>query len=391
MSFQGTLFHFKTIMIKNINYYKVQKFVFENNTNVQEYHLMIEITNNTLAYQEQLHYIFEALKNFLSENSSNTIPVFARFFLSDAKNQISTLQEKAREYLPCAISYIQQPPANNTKIALWVYFISNIKEVQSTTDFCKIIHNGCKHIFTTNRHDSGKNSKIQTENILQNYIHSIRKEGCSLKDNCIRTWFYIHDIDNNYKGMVKGRNKIFDIENLVDDTHFIASTGIGGRSFNSHHLIQLDAYTIKGLKQDQIKYLYALHYMNRTSEYHVRFERGTLIDYGDRRHAFISGTASINNQGNVVYPDHIIQQTQRMWTNTEALLQEADMTFENVCAVIVYLRDRADYEIVNTLFEKKFPHTPYIIVNASVCRPEWLIEMECIGIKKQDKPDFNIF
>ena len=46
-----------------------------------------------------------------------------------------------------------------------------------------------------------------------------------------------------------------------------------------------------------MRHLYAASHMNRTSDYGVSFERGTAIEYGDRIHALISGTASIDNRG----------------------------------------------------------------------------------------------
>ena len=80
-----------------------------------------------------------------------------------------------------------------------------------------------------------------------------------------------------------------------------------------------------------------------------------------------------------------------MWENTEALLLEADMSFKNIGEIVVYLRDIADYEIVNDLFRKRFPNIPYLILKAPVCRPEWLIEMECMGAKAQTNSNFNNF
>ena len=67
-----------------------------------------------------------------------------------------------------------------------------------------------------------------------------------------------------------------------------------------------------------------------TYEYGVSFERGTYVDYGDRRQVFISGTASINHRGEVVYPGDIRKQTERMWENVETLLKEAEMSFDDI-------------------------------------------------------------
>ncbi len=48
---------------------------------------------------------------------------------------------------------------------------------------------------------------------------------------------------------------------------------------------------------------------------------------------------------------------------------------------IVYLRDISDYEVVDAVFSSRFPSVPYIIVHGKVCRPEWLVEAECIAEK----------
>ena len=52
--------------------------------------------------------------------------------------------------------------------------------------------------------------------------------------------------------------------------------------------VQMDTYAVDGLKSEQIHYLYAPTHLNPTYEYGVSFERGTYVDYGDRRQVFIS-------------------------------------------------------------------------------------------------------
>jgi enamine deaminase RidA (YjgF/YER057c/UK114 family) len=49
--------------------------------------------------------------------------------------------------------------------------------------------------------------------------------------------------------------------------------------------------------------------------------------------------------------------------------------------MIVYLRDIADYKLVNKLYEERFPDKPRVIVHAPVCRSGWLVEMECMAVK----------
>ena len=154
--------------------------------------------------------------------------------------------------------------------------------------------------------------------------------------------------------------------------------------YQTRLLSQMDNYAVSGISENQVHYLYAPTHLNCTSDYGVSFERGTYIDYGDRRHVFISGTASINNKGQVMFEKDVVKQTHRMWENVEALLKEADCTFDDVPLMIVYLRDPSDYAVVSRLYEERFPDKPKVIVLAPVCRTGWLVEMECMAVKEID-------
>jgi enamine deaminase RidA (YjgF/YER057c/UK114 family) len=105
----------------------------------------------------------------------------------------------------------------------------------------------------------------------------------------------------------------------------------------------------------------------------------------------ISGTASIDNKGQIKHPKDIVSQTRRMWENVKALLAEAECTFDDVAEIVVYLRDVADYGVVSKLFEERFAGKPYIIVHAPVCRPGWLVEMECMAVKQVSHPEHAPF
>lgn len=49
--------------------------------------------------------------------------------------------------------------------------------------------------------------------------------------------------------------------------------------------------------------------------------------------------------------------------------------------MIVYLRNSTDYACVNKYLEDRFGRIPKAIVLGRVCRPEWLIEVECIAVR----------
>lgn len=145
----------------------------------------------------------------------------------------------------------------------------------------------------------------------------------------------------------------------------------------------MDAYAVDGLVTGQQQYLYAKDYLNPTYEYGVTFERGVRVDYGDRCHSLISGTASIDNRGQVVHVGDVRRQTERMWENVEALLNEGGASADDVMSIIVYLRDMADYEVVRRMFSERWGDVPVVITLAPVCRPDWLVEMECMAVTER--------
>ena len=375
-------------IIKLKNAY-AEVFSFSNDTEAKEYHITVHISNTGLNFRQQLETLINSYNEIRISLSGNAVAVFKRYFLSDSANQENEVFDM--ETSDCAISVIQQAPIDGSKVALWAYLITGVKTRVLPNGLYMVKHNAYTHLWLGNCNIQEINSEYQTRMMLQNYVIKLIEAGCTLADNCVRTWFFINDIDNNYTGVVKARNDIFMTQNLTPDTHYISSTGIGGRQSNHEILAQMDAYSINGIEHGQMKYVYAPENMNRTSEYGVSFERGTYIDYGDRRHIFISGTASIDNKGNILYPENIKRQTLRMLENVGALLKEADMDFTNIGITIVYLRDIADYTTVKNMFDDKFKNSSCIIVNASVCRPGWLIEMECMGVRDIVNKQFKTF
>ena len=319
------------------------------------------------------------------------MPVFKRYFLSDAANQADLLLGMEDESPDCPLSIVEQPPLDKTKIALWAYLQTGVQSRVLHNGLFEVKHGVCRHLWGAAAYNHAANSEYQTRLLLNDYVMQLMEEGCKLADNCIRTWFFVQNVDVNYAGVVKARNEVFVTQNLTEKTHYIASTGIGGRHADPKVLVQMDTYAVDGLLPGQVHYLYAPTHLNPTYEYGVSFERGTYVDYGDRRQVFISGTASINNKGEVVYPRDIRRQTERMWENVDALLKEADCTFDHIGQMIVYLRDEADYDVVKELYDARFPHTPKVFVHAAVCRPGWLIEMECMGVRQLENKDFAAF
>lgn len=339
-------------------------------------------------FNEQIERINKAKSEVKASIGNDAAIVFERYLLSDIANQCAI----AKTYNDgvAATSYIQQRPLDGSKIALLVYFQigTSVKREDNTTI---VENNGYTHMWTTNMVALDGDSYLQTHKILFDYEEIVKKQNASLANNCLRTWFFVRDVDSNYAGLVKGRREHFDHIGLTPETHYIASTGIDGSPADSKAKVQFEAVSAKGIDTKQIKYLQALTHLNPTYEYGVTFERGTKVQYGDRAHLWISGTASINNKGEILHEGDVTKQTKRMWENVEELLKEGNACYDDVAYMIVYLRDIADYSTVRSLYENRFPKTPKVFVHAPVCRPGWLIEMECLAIAPETNNEYAAF
>lgn len=294
--------------------------------------------------------------------------IFVRYFLKDASVQRSRIHSRELFPVTCAVSFIEQPPANKTEMAVWVY----LRDKGSVPE--KYIH-----FWTTEKFCLAGNVTQQTRKLLMDYQQWLHIKGCNMKDHCMRTWFFIKDIDTNYAAFAKSRTQYFSEIGMDNATHYIASTGIEGSNGATASYVTMDAYAVSGLDPERIIYLRGLTHLSPTNIYGVTFERGVALQFDDRTQILISGTASIDKWGNVIHLDDIRAQTLRMWDNIEVLLHEAGSGFDDVAQIIVYLRRQEDYELVNDLFRSRFPSIPAVMVMGRVCRPTWLIEMECIA------------
>ena len=43
--------------------------------------------------------------------------------------------------------------------------------------------------------------QYQTRLLLNDYVMQLMEQGCKLADNCLRTWFFVQNVDVNYAGV----------------------------------------------------------------------------------------------------------------------------------------------------------------------------------------------
>lgn len=323
--------------------------------------------------------------------------IFRRIFVSDALNQIAAVRESSlvREPSgsPVAVSIVQQPPLPGAKIALLAYHLDDpgrIVKRRLSGRHLLVEKNGRRHLWST-RLCAGADSPTasvdaQTREVLTNLIDVLAGQGATLRDNCIRTWIFLKNIDVFYRSMADSRRELFRAEGLTQDSHYIASTGIEGACAHQFDLVAMDAYSALDLAPGQVSYLNDFDRLCPTKDYNVTFERGTRIAYADRTHHFISGTASIDGMGQIVHTGNVIRQLDHALDNVDALLRAGASRLAEMMYLIVYLRDPADYARVDAHLARRLPGLPVLTVQAAVCRPGWLVEVEGVAVAANDDP-----
>lgn len=127
------------------------------------------------------------------------------------------------------------------------------------------------------------------------------------------------------------------------------------------------------------------------------FSRALRLDIKGVTILLISGTASVDENGNTVHAGDFRAQTWRTYQNITGLLEAEGATWKDIVRTTCYLRDiERDYEAFNEIRTQFFqeqrldPLPASTGIQAILCRPDLLIEIEAIAIFESDRgPDQN--
>lgn len=323
--------------------------------------------------------------------------VFRRLFASDVINQAETLRSSSLYRTtpdePAAVSLVQQPPLPGRKVALLAYHLdaaTPYEKERLSANAVLVRKNDHRHLWVTGLCSKQNEPEIapfeQTRNVFSDLIGTLSLQGASLRDHCLRTWLFIKDVDAFYAGMVEGRAAVFAGQGMAGNAHYIASTGIEGACADRYDLVAMDAYSNLDVQPRQVTFLNDYDKLCKASDYNVHFERGTRVSYSDRSHLFISGTASVDRNGQVVHEGSALRQFERALLNVEGLLKAGDANLSDLMHLIVYLRDPSDYSRIHARLSEILPGLPVVIVQGAVCRPQWLVEIEGIAVVPNQDP-----
>lgn len=335
------------------------------------------------CFEEELHSLMDRYRDLGGGAEDEFL---LRFHVSDPVRQSAALRRmtgKRGSY----VSVVGQPPANGSRVALEAWHIGGMLEKRRTTEgggtVVEVRRPHYRLFLAGGKETSAPDSCGQMREEFRWLDRVAAARGGTVPELVHRTWIYCRDIDNNYRGLVEGRNERFERYGLTPESHYIASTGIEGCTETPGRLLHMDSLGIVGLEPGQVRYMEAPDYLSPTHVYRVAFERGTRIVYGDRSHYFLSGTASIDAQGNIVHPGDVARQTDRTLENMNALMARNGGNLSDLKQAVVYLRDWADRETVGRrLMNSPLAAVPHVMLKAPVCRPGWLVEIDGIAVNE---------
>jgi len=121
------------------------------------------------------------------------------------------------------------------------------------------------------------------------------------------------------------------------------------------------------------------------------FSRALRLDIKGVTILLISGTASVDEQGRTIHVGDFGAQTRRTYENITQLLAAEGATWRDVVRTTCYLRDiERDYAQFNEIRTKLFrdqgldPLPASTGIQAILCRPDLLVEIEAIAIFETD-------
>ena len=126
-------------------------------------------------------------------------------------------------------------------------------------------------------------------------------------------------------------------------------------------------------------------------EKQVSFVRGMRVELDNVVMLFISGTASVNEQGASVHAGDVKAQSRRTFNNIKVLLESEGADWHDVVRTTCYLADFRDYdafnEVRNAFYQEQGlnPLPASTCIEARICRPELLVEIEAIAMVPKDR------
>jgi len=239
-----------------------------------------------------------------------------------------------------------------------------------------ILLGGQKHIFAGNLHGTPGSPFDEALGMFEVAAGLLAREGLDFR-SVARTWIYLRDMERDYSEFNRARRAFFQDQGV---TLLPASTGINGSPFPPEHNFVLGFYAIQGAPPI-LRETMTTPTLNEAPDYGSDFSRGLRVGDTNKTSLYISGTASVDECGRTVHEEDFEAQVERMLLNVSTLLERQGASFRDMVSAITYVKRAHDAPAYRrALREKGLVGFPHVIVEAGVCRPDLLCEIEGIAL-----------
>lgn len=229
--------------------------------------------------------------------------------------------------------------------------------------------------------DFNQSRPQQARDIFQSIQHILKSANMELTD-IVRTWFYNDDILGWYDEFNKVRTYFYK-KNGVYENRIPASTGVG--IFHPQKAaITAHVFALKPLVNNlKIENVTSPLQCSATS-YGSTFSRAAKVIFPDYEHVYVSGTASIDDEGETVWLNDLKGQIQKTYQVVEEILKSNGMGYKDVVSGLVYLKYYENIEkFLAIQDELKLLKFPAVVTENIVCRDNLLFEIEVEAIAKK--------
>lgn len=220
--------------------------------------------------------------------------------------------------------------------------------------------------------DSRRSRSEQTTAVLGAMEAGLRSAGMDL--SCLgRTWFYLDRIHDWYGTFNATRSGLYQARGVME-RRIPASTGIGGGNPVGAALCA-GALAVRGAGVT-LRTVPSPH-QGEATEYGSSFSRAVEVGLPRHRLLLVSGTASIDGQGETVHRGDVEAQIARTMEIVAALLESRGMGWESCVRGVAYFRRAADAPHFDRFRrDRGLPPLPVIVTTNEICRDDLLFELE---------------
>lgn len=165
----------------------------------------------------------------------------------------------------------------------------------------------------------------------------------------VRTWFYLDKLYDWYAEFNEIRTGFFK-QYGVFDNHIPASTGIGAANLHGTYLIS-NVLAVKPKNKDIRIGTVPSPLQCEATNYQSSFSRAIEIVFPAHRQLYISGTASIDNDGNSAHLGDIASQIDLTMNVVDQIIASRAMNWNNAVRSIAYFKDIRHVTAFNDYFK----------------------------------------